>query len=57
MDSNLKSNNDLIRYITICYRQIYLKSFPIKNLETFNEVESLLGDSEDAKQYLVYVNY
>ena len=31
--------------------------FPIKNLETFNEVESLLGDSEDAKQYLVYVNY
>jgi hypothetical protein len=31
--------------------------FPIENLETFNEVESLLEDSEGAKQYLVYGNY
>ena len=28
--------------------------FPIENLQTFNEVESLLGDSEEAKQYMVY---
>ena len=31
--------------------------FPIENLQTFNEVESLLGDSEEAKQYMVYGNY
>jgi hypothetical protein len=40
---------------TVCRKSAFPPHihFPIENLKTFNELELLLGNSEEAKQYLV----